>query len=183
MSTVVSGTGLLTVESCALTQLDIQFLRHETPDPAGAPFTPREAARSTMPHASTSGWSDDAGRTWWQYLAVLFADNDDIARHGRFLASQPLPVLGGVDEKETCTLERYADRVQYMYALLLGQLCGRRKTNALHAAEPPSFALLLAQLAEGMASFEHARKTEDTPFPFPCTLGSAWLGSARRGAG
>ena len=52
------------------------------------------------------------------------------------------------------------------YALVLGHVLERRRRGGL-ASEAPVFSRVPQAFSEGMLGFGQARKTEDTPFPFP----------------
>ena len=90
-------------------------------------------------------------------------------RHERFVSSQPLPVLGGVSRAEVSALMVADDRVAFVYGVLLSQAGLRRRQGGL-ASEAPVFSRIHQLLSEGMLGFTMSKKTEDTPFPFPCAL-------------
>ena len=83
-----------------------------------------------------------------------------------FRGAHPLPVLGGLDEREKVMLETHPDRVYFLYSLILGQFNARRVVGGL-GAEAPVYTRVQHVMSDGMLGFMQARKIEDTPFPFP----------------
>ena len=119
-----------------------------------------EISKGLTPFAS---WSWASWRSQW---AELFADQDDLDRHEQFTDAHPLPVLGGLDEREKVMLETHPDRVYFLYSLILGQFNARRVVGGL-GAEAPVYTRVQHVMSDGMLGFMQARKIEDTPFPFP----------------
>lgn len=126
--------------------------------------------------------------------AGCFSNQDDPDVHAARLAAVPLPVLGGVALPTCRALERYDDRVGYVFSAMLALLGRRRKAGGV-PSEPPVFSRVHHCMSDGMLGFQQARpraisrhlapspanlaralaargarqarKIEDTPFPFP----------------
>ncbi len=99
-------------------------------------------------------------------LTELFGDHDDPQRHERFIDANPLPVLGGVSKAEASALRAADDRVAFVYGLLLTDVQQRRGLGGLES-EAPVFSRVHQMFSDGYLGYTQAKKTEDTPFPFP----------------
>jgi len=90
------------------------------------------------------------------------------SRYTTFLDENPLPVLGGVAERERAHLARLDSeaRVNALFAQVLGMISARRASGGL-AVDAPVLSRIHQELSAGMEGFQQACKLEDTPFPFP----------------
>ena len=132
--------------------------------PTDVPEAPMETPRRERTE-STAILGKPEG-LWARIFRLAFADQDNPEQHEAYADSQPLAVLGGLDEQEKCVLDFYADRVYLLFSIILGHLGARRRAGGL-AAEPPVYTRVLQVMSDGMLGFQQARKVEDTPFPFP----------------
>ena len=141
--------------------LALGHLRHESglpcgpdlPAPAGpavgAP-RPKRAKWSTLARSTVSSWCF----SWRAY--------------DHHLASQPLPVLGGLSEAEREQLgeQTTASRVDTCFALVLATINARRAAGGVWV-DAPILSRVHQVLSDGNAGYLQACKLGDTPIPFP----------------